>query len=50
MDQPVMIDPHVEGIMAVESGEDYSSFENLSTPTLVLVQHPYLCDSTFHFL
>ena len=49
MDQPITTDPHIEGIPVTKSGEDYSSFENPSTPTPVVVQQPSSCDSIFHF-
>ena len=49
MDQPITIDPSVEGIPVTNPGEEYYSFENLSTSTSILVQIPSSCDSTFHF-
>ena len=49
MDQLVTTDPHVEGIPVTQSKEEYASFENPSTPTLVVVQWPSSHDSTFHF-
>ena len=39
MDQPTMVDSHVEGILVTESGEEVSSFENPSTS--VIVQQPF---------
>ena len=50
MDQPVTTDPHAEGIIVTEFGEDYASFKNPSTPTLIVVELPSSHDSTFHFL
>ena len=49
MDQPVTVDPHVEGIPVIESGEEYSSFESPSTPTSKVVKQPSSRDSTFQF-
>ena len=49
MDQPVTIDPFVEGVPVVESGEEYSSLENMSASTPVLAQLPPSHDSSFHF-
>ena len=49
MDQPVKTNPHVEGILVTKSKEEYSYFKNPSTPTSVVVQQPYSCDSNFHF-
>ena len=48
MDQPITANPYVKGIPTIESREEYSSFDNLSTSTLVLVQFPPSHDSTFH--
>ena len=50
IENPIKTNPYVEGSLVTKSMEEYPSFENPSTPTLVVVQHPSLCDSTFHFL
>ena len=31
--QPIMTNPSIEGISTIESGEEYSSFENTYTST-----------------
>ena len=49
MDQPITIDPHVEGIPVTGSGEEYSSFEIPFTPTSKVVKQPSSRDSTFQF-
>ena len=47
IDQPNIVDSHVEGILVTESGEEIYSFENPSTP--VVVQKPSAEDTNFHF-
>ena len=49
MDQPVTVDPHIEGIPVIVYVGKYSSFENPSTPTLVVVQQPSSHESSLQF-
>ena len=44
MDQPSTIDSHVEGVLVIESMEEFSSFQSPS-----IIQQPSTKDTTFCF-
>ena len=44
MDQPTTIEYHVEGVLVIEFGKEFSSYDNP-----LLVQKPSTKDTTFHF-